>query len=135
MRSLLLVSVLALSACGGGAAPAETPAEEAVKAGARRDIDVAELATELAKEEAPVVVDVRTIEEFAEGHVPGALNIPLDELMERTSDLPEGEEVFLICRSGGRSSRAADMLVASGRNAVNIKGGTLAWQAANPESE
>ncbi|MCB9743672.1 MAG: rhodanese-like domain-containing protein [Alphaproteobacteria bacterium] len=131
--------LLALVACSGGAAdpatqapaaeaPTEAPAAPAAS-GARRDVNVEALAQDKDAGSVPVLVDVRTPGEFAEGHVPGAVNIPVDELGGRLSELEshKGDEVYLICRSGSRSSRAADQLVAAGYSAVNVTGGTLAW--------
>jgi rhodanese-related sulfurtransferase len=72
------------------------------------------------------VIDVREPAEYAEGHVPGAPLIPLGEVAERISEVPTGE-VLVICRSGARSARAAELLRAHGIDAVNVAGGTLAW--------
>lgn len=134
--------LLTLVACSGGSAdPASAPAPAAPEAptadapaatpaaGARRDLDVEGLAAAQEAGSVAILVDVRTPGEFAEGHVPGAVNIPVDELGERLAELEDHKdsEVYLICRSGGRSSRAADQLVAAGYSAVNIRGGTLAW--------
>jgi rhodanese-related sulfurtransferase len=69
---------------------------------------------------------VREPAEYAEGHVPGAPLIPLGEVAERISEVPTGE-VLVICRSGARSARAAELLRAHGIDAVNVAGGTLAW--------
>ena len=91
------------------------------------EIDVAELASRLAA--GSQVVDVRQPDEYVEVHVPGAILIPLAEVPDRLGDLPHGE-LLIICRSGGRSLRAAEFLVAQGRPSVNVAGGTLAWVAA-----
>ncbi len=56
------------------------------------------------------ILDVRTPEEFAGGSVPGALNLPVQELAQRLSEVPKGKEVVVFCRSGGRSAAAAAML-------------------------
>lgn len=72
------------------------------------------------------VIDVREPAEYAEGHVPGAPLIPLGEVAERIDEVPSGE-VLVICRSGARSARAAELLRAQGIDAVNVVGGTLAW--------
>jgi rhodanese-related sulfurtransferase len=74
-----------------------------------------------------VVIDVRTPEEYAEAHVPGAVLLPLNELPERVEHLPEADELLVICRSGQRSRSACEFLINSGRAAVNVAGGTLAW--------
>lgn len=74
-----------------------------------------------------LVVDVREPVEYEEAHVPGAVLIPLGEVHDRVDEFPEGEPVLLICRSGGRSLRAAEVLAARGRTVVNVAGGTLAW--------
>jgi rhodanese-related sulfurtransferase len=74
-----------------------------------------------------VVVDVRMPDEYVEAHVPGAILIPLPEFPSRTSEIPDGEPVHLICRSGVRSQKAAMLLASQGRSAVNVSGGTLAW--------
>ena len=76
-----------------------------------------------------VIVDVRSPEEFAAGHVDGAINIPLDALAERASELPQGAVVVTVCgKGGGRSERAAEQLRASGfSSARSLCGGTQAW--------
>jgi rhodanese-related sulfurtransferase len=73
------------------------------------------------------VVDVRRPEEYAAGHIAGAVNIPLDRL--RPDALPAGQ-VLTTCSLGGRGGRAADALAAAGVAAFSIDGGTKAWQAA-----
>lgn len=89
------------------------------------EIHVDELADRLAG--GALVVDVRTPEEVAEFRVPGVLPIPLNELPERHGQIPAAEEVLVICRSGARSRSACEFLLNTGRTAVNVAGGTLAW--------
>ncbi len=74
------------------------------------------------------LVDVRTSEEWAEGHLPGAVHVPLPELQERAAEIPDGPVVF-YCRAGGRSSMAAEAFRVSGRDAASLAGGVEAWQA------
>jgi rhodanese-related sulfurtransferase len=76
-----------------------------------------------------VFVDVREPEEYARGHVSGALNIPIGRLPGVAHDLPEGP-VITLCSMGGRAARAAAQLDAMGRTAFSITGGTKAWAAA-----
>ncbi len=80
------------------------------------------------------LIDVRTIREFAAGHVPGAVNIPLHDLASQVPALKGlDRELWLICQSGNRSGRAARMLAAEGVPTVNVQGGTRAWTAAGHE--
>jgi rhodanese-related sulfurtransferase len=139
MIRVLLAAVLvagASSACASGpdvAVPsveAPAPVADEQSAGATsRNIDVAELSASLAAGNVPVLVDVRTPGEYASGHVAGAVNIPVDELAGRLQELEQFRQgdVYLICRSGGRSARAAASLTASGFDTVNVEGGTAAW--------
>ncbi len=74
------------------------------------------------------VVDVRTPEEYRQGHVPGASLKPLDQLVGLTDDLPRQIDLHLICRSGMRSQQAAKILAAQGfTRLINIDGGTMEW--------
>lgn len=83
--------------------------------------------------EGAVVVDVRETDEYVEGHVPGAIHIPLAMLPNRTDEVPQANPVFVICRSGQRSQVGAEVLAAQGRKAVSVAGGTLGWiQAGRP---
>ncbi|WP_236790212.1 rhodanese-like domain-containing protein [Amycolatopsis sp. GM8] len=75
------------------------------------------------------LVDVREDDEWAAGHAPGAVHIPLGELPSRVDDLPEGQPLYIVCRSGGRSARATAWLNASGWEAVNVGGGMKSWHA------
>ena len=96
-----------------------------------RQVDVATLRSDLDRAAVPLLVDVRTSGEFRSGHVPGAKNIPLDQLAARLAELgTSDQEVYLICQSGGRSARAAATLAAKGLRPVNVSGGTGAWLAA-----
>lgn len=74
------------------------------------------------------VIDVREVDEYEAGHVPGAVNIPMSELTERLAELPDGA-FDVICQSGGRSARVVQYLEQQGHDATNIDGGTGGWIA------
>ena len=76
------------------------------------------------------VVDVREDDEWAAGHAPGALHIPLDQLAARLGELDPTQALAVVCRSGNRSSRAVAVLTAAGLTAHNVDGGMTAWAAA-----
>lgn len=74
----------------------------------------------------PTVVDVRTPEEFAEGHVPGSVNMPLQELPKRINEFHAMERpVVLCCRSGARSGQALAYLKSQGLSGIENGGGWL----------
>lgn len=73
------------------------------------------------------LIDVRNPDEYEEARVPGAVLVPLGELQDRVAEVPDDRVVYLICRSGARSMRAAEFLAGLDRNVVNVAGGTLAW--------
>jgi rhodanese-related sulfurtransferase len=81
-------------------------------------------------ENGAVLLDVREPSEWRAGHAPKARHIPLGDLDRRTKELPAGREIITVCRSGSRSLRAASILAADGRTAVNLSGGMRAWAAA-----
>ncbi len=75
-----------------------------------------------------VVLDVREPEEFAHGHVPGAISLPQADLASRLNEVPRDRPVFAICQGGVRSLRAAQFLKQQGiDNVVSVRGGTEAW--------
>jgi rhodanese-related sulfurtransferase len=76
------------------------------------------------------LLDVREDDEWAAGHAPGARHIPLGELGARAGEVPKDQLVYVICRSGGRSARAAEALGGAGWRAVNVAGGMQDWAAA-----
>jgi hydroxyacylglutathione hydrolase len=77
------------------------------------------------------VVDVRGRAEWATGHLPGAVNIPLGELAERLNEVPADKPVIVQCQSGARSAIAASVLEALGRtNVRDLVGGIEAWRRA-----
>jgi len=80
-----------------------------------------------------LLIDVRTPAEFQQVHAVGARNIPLDRLSadQLTRELNGSESIYVICRSGARGRKACEKLHAAGiANAVNVEGGTDAWEAA-----
>jgi hydroxyacylglutathione hydrolase len=78
-------------------------------------------------------LDVRRSTEFAEGHIPGAKLIVHTRLAAHLDELPRDQTILVNCRSGARSARACALLERSGRKAVNLKGGILAWAARGAE--
>ncbi|MEN2982113.1 MAG: rhodanese-like domain-containing protein [Thermus sp.] len=78
-----------------------------------------------------VVVDVRTPAEFAQGHVPGAINLPVEAIAQWADRLPKDKPVYLYCRSGNRSRQAAEYLKKKGyTNLYHVEGGVLAIERA-----
>jgi rhodanese-related sulfurtransferase len=80
-----------------------------------------------------VTVDVREPAEYAAGHVPGAVNIPLSQLGTQAASLAtesKGAQVFVVCASGNRSKAGAGLLVKGGLDAWSVAGGTAAWSRA-----
>ena len=76
------------------------------------------------------VLDVREDDEWAAGHAPGALHIPLGQLGARLGELDSRHALAVVCRSGNRSRRAVAALTAVGLTAHNVEGGMTAWAAA-----
>ena len=79
------------------------------------------------------LLDVREDDEWVAGHAPGATHIPLGELGARGAEVPRDQTIYVICRSGARSARAAFALAGSGWEAVNVAGGMQDWAAAGRE--
>lgn len=90
--------------------------------------DVRHLQTALASGAA--LVDVREPFEFASGHIPGALSIPMHLVPLRVDELPTDRDLFVICAAGNRSWQVVHYLGERGIAAVNVAGGTVAWHAA-----
>ena len=77
-----------------------------------------------------LLLDVREPDEWAAGHAPGAMHLPLGELGARVDELPKDRPIVAVCRVGGRSGKAAEALVNAGYDVVNLAGGMRAWDAA-----
>jgi rhodanese-related sulfurtransferase len=78
---------------------------------------------------APFVLDVRSPDEYVAGHVPGAVNIPHDQVAARLAEVPKDKDVVLYCRSGRRAGMAAEVLAANGYTRLkHLEGDMLGWQ-------
>ena len=115
MIAIALGAGLAALAVAGSGAPGIAPADLQ----ARRDAGTA-----------PVVIDVRTAEEYATGHIPGAVNIPHEQIADRISEVEAEHGVALYCMVGPRARMGEAALLGSGYTSVfHIEGGLAAWQA------
>lgn len=116
--TLLCALTAALGLCTGPAARADHHA-----------ITPQTLSTRIAADDPPYILDVRTANEYAEGHVPGAVNIPYDQLAARLSELPAAsDEILLYCRTGRRAEVAEDTLRGNGyENLWQLSGHWLQW--------
>lgn len=77
-----------------------------------------------------LLLDVRERAEWEAGHAPRARHLPLGRLAGATASLPDHRTLVVVCRSGNRSARATRQLRRAGFDAVNLRGGMRAWQAA-----
>ncbi|MCB1773931.1 MAG: rhodanese-like domain-containing protein [Gammaproteobacteria bacterium] len=91
-------------------------------------------ATAMINHEDAVVLDVRSMAEFKDGHIVNAVNIPLNGLGGNLKQLEKhkGKPIVAVCRSGSRSGSACSMLRKHGfENVKNLRGGMMAWESAN----
>jgi phage shock protein E len=109
MRHLVVCLFVSLLVACSPATIAPSEAKELVKSGA-------------------VLVDVRTPEEFEAKHLPGAINIPVEDLDKRRAELPKEKDVVLYCRSGSRSARGRSVLLDSGFTRVHDLGAISNWK-------
>lgn len=123
-----LVLVVLLLAVGWGLKSCQTPTSEV------KEVGYTQIPQELAKEmmradDSLVVVDVRTQEEYAEGHIPGAICVPNESIVDaQPEELPDLEQTILVyCRSGRRSKEAAQKLADMGYTNVYEFGGIIDW--------
>ncbi len=92
-----------------------------------REISADELANELSGGTAVRLIDVREVDEYESGHVPGATLIALGTVPDKVDAFRGDGPTYVICKSGGRSMQACEFLESLGIEAVNIVGGTLGW--------
>lgn len=85
---------------------------------------------ELARLNDATIIDVREPDEFEQVRAVGATSIPMSQFVERESELPPDETLYVICAAGVRSARVVDYLEARDYRAVNVEGGTYAWRDA-----
>ncbi len=92
------------------------------------EIDSESLKARLDAEEDLLLVDIRTAAEVVQGAIPGAFALPMHLIPLRLSELPRDRDLVLYCRSGARSYQACAFLLDQGyRNAINLRGGIVAW--------
>jgi rhodanese-related sulfurtransferase len=96
-----------------------------------QEVTCGELETAIA--EKAFVLDVREDWEFEAGHAPTAHHIPLNSVPERLAELPKDQTIWIICKSGGRSMKAANFLEPQGFDVVSVAGGTDGWIEAGKE--
>lgn len=93
-------------------------------------IDPQDLKAHLDQGQRYQLVDVRTPEEFDAVHIPGAVNVPMDQAPHRMSEFSVGAPVVLVCHSGTRASLTCETLQSKFPNLLVLRGGTVGWKQA-----
>ena len=94
-----------------------------------KTIDVKELKRKIDDKEDFILLDVRTPDEYEEGHIEGSVLIPVNEVLDRHDELEKDKEIVVYCRTDNRSSFAANLLFKLGyKDVSNVKDGILAWE-------
>lgn len=127
LAALGITSLSAAWACGGTPSPADST-----------EASQTEIADRISAGAAPLLLDVRTPEEFTSGHVPGAVNIPHDQLPSRLGELSASrdDEVVVYCERGGRAAKATETLEAAGFTAIrHLTGDMSGWRDAGLPTE
>ena len=120
MKKLLPIFMAILLLVGCSASP---------EGGSYRQITMNEAVTMMEEETGYIILDVRTKEEFAEKHIPGAINIPNETIgTNEVPELPDKDQLILVyCRSGNRSKQASEKLAALGYTNIVEFGGINDW--------
>lgn len=113
----IMLSIMLLSACSTHGNSADS----------YRQISMSEAMEMMQKEENYIILDVRRPDEYGEGHIPGAINVPNEDIgTEEISELPDKAQlIFVYCRSGRRSKEAADKMVKLGYTNIVEFGGII----------
>ena len=121
MILILLMMTLLLTGC--------TAPKTTAEANTYRRITMQEAVEMMEKEENYIILDVRTHEEFAAGHIPGAIVVPNETIgTEEIAQLPDKDQLIMVyCRSGNRSKQASDKLVKLGYTNIVEFGGIIDW--------
>lgn len=126
MKKLLWITALTLFTLSFTACANEAGSQSTVES-----ITASDLATLIAANDAPFILDVRTEKEFAAGHVPGAVNIPHTELEARLAELNDQQDdtIIVYCRSGKRAGMAEEKLQQNGFTKISdLDGHMLGWE-------
>ena len=125
MKKVILIMVVSLfmTACANFAAPAGD------SGGSYRQIGMDEAIAIMSEQSGYIILDVRRADEFAAGHIPGAINIANESIgTEEIPELPDKDQLILVyCRSGNRSKQASQKLVALGYTNIVEFGGIIDW--------
>ncbi|PIC97494.1 sulfurtransferase [Sporosarcina sp. P26b] len=115
----LIVTVLVLAACG--------TTNEGKKEEVYQTVDLKDIET--LQKKGDIVLDVREIDEFEDGHMIGAINMPLSQIQngDRTG-LAKDQKYVVVCRSGSRSKTASEILFDEGYDVINVSEGMSTWQ-------
>jgi rhodanese-related sulfurtransferase len=108
--------LLAVMACGGGSA--NDP----------REISPQRVLAFAGQTDTPLVLDVRSADEFASGHVPGAINVSHDQVAARIGELGPAREVVVYCERGTRAAKAAEVLSGAGFTVKHLSGDMSGWR-------
>jgi len=92
-----------------------------------KEISTMEVQQALEQGQAINLIDVREVDEVESGHIPGIIHIPLGLLEFRMHELNKNEPYVMVCRSGGRSGSATQLLESHGFDVSNMVGGMLSW--------
>ena len=123
----LILSIFAFSACQTATTQKAENPSVGNASGEIKQITVTE-AKQVVDAKEVQFIDVRTDAEYAGGHAPKAVNFPLDALGTELSKLDKDKPVYLICQTGRRSQKGAEILQKAGfKDIYNIEGGTSAW--------
>ena len=122
----IMLSLLLFAGCGAPA-PQEAPKQE--EPATYRQISMDEAISMMETETGYIILDVRRADEFAEKHIPGAINVANESIgTEEIPELPNKEQLILVyCRSGNRSKQASEKLVALGYTNIVEFGGIIDW--------
>ncbi len=123
----ILLSALMLTGCAGAGNQTNS----------YRQISMDEAVTMMAEESGYIILDVRTPEEFAEKHIPNAINVPNETIgTDEISALPDKDQLIMVyCRSGRRSKEAAEKLVKLGYTNIVEFGGIIDWKGETVSGE
>ena len=131
----LILSIFAVSACQTASTETASNVPSSAAQNEIKQISVEQAKNVVDAKEAQFI-DVRTTGEYSGGHAPKAINFPLDALEKDSAKLDKARPVYIICQTGRRSQKGAEILQKAGfTNIYNINGGTSAWESAGFPTE